>query len=69
MTAEPSPDEIWHALLAGKFNWANDRKRYGLFPARRRCKNCNAPFDGIGAWYARLTGRGQFSHNPRFCKF
>jgi hypothetical protein len=69
MPAEPTADEVWHALLDGQFSWAKDRKRYGIFPAQRRCKNCNAPFDGIGAWYARLTGRGQFIHNPRFCDF
>jgi adenylate cyclase len=69
MSTEPTADHVWHALLDGQFSWEKDRKRYGLFPGRRRCKNCNAPFDGIGGWYARLTGRGQFSHNPRFCNF
>lgn len=69
MTTEPSADQAWHALLDGQFTWEKDRKRYGLFPAQHRCKNCNAPFDGIGAWYPRLTGRAQFSHNPRFCNF
>jgi adenylate cyclase len=69
MTTEPTPDEVWHALLDGEFNWDKDRKRYAMFPGRRRCKNCNAPFDGLGGWFARLTGRGQFAHNPRFCDF
>ncbi len=69
MPIEPTAEQVWHALLNGQFNWGKDRQRYGLFPARQRCKNCNAPFDGIGAWYARLTGRAQFTHNPRFCNF
>lgn len=69
MATEPNADQVWNALLGGQFSWAKDRQRYGLFPAQRRCKNCNAPFDGIGGWYARLTGRGQFTHNPRFCNF
>ena len=69
MPTEPSPEQIWHALLDGHFSWEKDRKRYGFFPAHQRFKNCNAPFDGIGAWYARLTGRGQFSRNQRFCNF
>lgn len=69
MATNRTADQTWHALLNGEFNWAKYRKRYALFPARRRCKNCNAPFDGIGALYSRLTGRGQFIHNPRFCAF
>ena len=69
MSTEPTTDQVWKALLDGQFSWAKDRKRYSLFPAKHRCKNCNAPFDGIGAWFARLTGRGQFRKNPRFCDF
>jgi hypothetical protein len=69
MPAEPTADQIWHDLLGGQFDWKKDRQRYGRLPAHDRCKNCSAPFDGIWAWYARRTGRGQFSHNPRFCNF
>ena len=69
MSTEPTTEQIWKALLNGQFSWEKDRKRYSLFPAKHRCKNCNAPFDGIGAWFARLTGRGQFRRNPRFCDF
>ena len=37
--------------------------------SKDRCKNCNAPFDGIGAWIARRLGRGKYGRNPRFCDF
>ena len=67
--AEPTVEEVWHSLLDGQLGWQKARRLYSLFPARKRCKNCNAPFDGIGALYARLTGRAAFSHNPRFCEF
>jgi len=69
MSEKPTADQVWHALLDGQFSWEKDRKRYGIFSAKHRCKNCNAPFDGIGARYARWTGRGQFNRNPRFCNF
>ena len=69
MSTEPTAEQIWKELLDGQFSWEKDRKRYSLLPAKHRCKNCNAPFDGIGAWFARLTGRGQFRRNPRFCEF
>ena len=69
MSEKPTADQVWHALLDGQFSWDKDRKRYGIFSAKHRCKNCNAPFDGIGVWYARWTGRGQFNRNPRFCNF
>lgn len=69
MATEPTAEQVWHNLLDGQFSWEKDRKRYGFFSAKNRCKNCNAPFDGVGAWYARWTGREQFNRNPRFCNF
>ena len=69
MPSEPAAEKIWKDLLDGQFSWEKDRKRYGLFPAKHRCKNCNAPFDGIGAMFARMNGRGRFRKNPRFCDF
>ncbi len=69
MATQPAAEGAWRALLNGEFTWETDRRRYALFPAKHRCKNCNAPFDGIGRWVARLAGRAQFSHNPRFCNF
>lgn len=69
MSEKLTPDQTWHALLNGEISWEKYRKRYAIFPAKHRCKNCNAPFDGIGVWFARWTGRGQFKRNPRFCDF
>jgi len=40
-----------------------------MIPGKQRCKNCNAPFTGIGGMFMRLVGRGQFNRNPRFCDF
>lgn len=69
MAEDLDGNQMWKELINGSVDWAKDRKRYRLFPSKKRCKNCNAPFDGIGAWFARLTGRGQFKKNPRFCDF
>lgn len=69
MSEEPTAEQVWHDLIEGEVSWAQDRKRYGIFPAKHRCKNCNAPFDGIGASLARLNGRGRYNRNPRFCNF
>jgi hypothetical protein len=69
MPTEPTADEIWRMLLSGQFSWEKDRRWYRLFPARHRCKNCNAPFDGIGTLVARWAGRGKYKRNPRFCNF
>jgi hypothetical protein len=69
MSNEPTAEQIWRMLLNGEFDWDKDRRRFRLFPAQHRCKNCNAPFDGIGAWFARWAGRGQYKRNPRFCDF
>ena len=69
MTNEPTAQEIWHALLNGEFSWDKDRRRFMRLPAKHRCKNCYAPFDGIGAIYARRVGRLQYERNPRFCTY
>jgi len=69
MTSENSTEQTWKALINGDVSWEKDRKRFGIFPSKHRCKNCNAPFDGIGAWIARLAGRGRYRRNPRFCDF
>jgi hypothetical protein len=69
MSKDPTAKKMWHALLSGEFSWEKDRRKFGLLPAKHRCKNCYAPFDGIGAPYARIVGRGQYRRNPRFCDF
>lgn len=72
MPAKPTPEEMWHAILTGKL--LGDAIKYrrrvlALFPANRRCKYCNAPFDHAGAMFMHLIGHGQFRKNPRFCNF
>jgi hypothetical protein len=67
--SQPSNDEIWRKLLAGEFSWERDRRRFRLIPSAHRCKNCNAPLKGVGAWFMRLIGRGVYKRNPRFCEF
>lgn len=44
-----------------------ERRILRLLPADPRCKQCNAPFRGLGAGLLRLTGRGPSRKNPRFC--
>lgn len=69
MPAEPSANDIWRMLLDGQLGWDADRRRFRLLPGNHRCKNCNAPLDGIGAFIARRLGRGRYKRNPRFCNF
>ena len=69
MFPEPSNEDIWQALLGGQLSWESDRRKYKLLPAKHRCKNCNAPFDGPGAWLAQRDGRSRYKRNPRFCNF
>lgn len=69
MPPEPTAEEIWTMLLSGQFSWEADRRKYQLLPARNRCKNCSAPFDGPGAWLARKDGRDKCKRNPRFCNY
>jgi hypothetical protein len=69
MPTEPTAEELWRMLLSGQMDWEQDRRRFRLLPAKHRCKNCNAPLDGMGAWIARWLGRGQYKRNPRFCEF
>ena len=44
-----------------------ERRILRLLPTDPRCKQCNAPFRGLGARLLRLTGRGPSRKNPRFC--
>ena len=72
MPAKANVEEIWHAVLTGRLlaNAIKYRRRFlMLFPANRRCKNCNAPFDHAAAMFMPLMGHGQYRKNPRFCNF
>jgi hypothetical protein len=68
MVREDVIEETWRRILTGE----DPRLRRGrsvmrAIPARRRCKNCNAPFTGIASFPMRLLGRGPYNRNPRFC--
>jgi hypothetical protein len=72
MSENPSVQKIWHAVLTGgrigkalKYR----RRMLSMFPANRRCKACNAPFDHFGAWLMPFVGHGQYKKNPSFCVF
>ena len=72
MSEQSHIEEIWRKLLTGELiPWARHRRLFQLLPASRehRCKNCNAPLKGIGAYIARLAGRRVYNRNPRFCDF
>jgi hypothetical protein len=72
MPSKPRPEEIWSAFLNGPMLGKVIKKRrqlFTLFPAENRCKNCNAPFDHVGAWLMPLIGHGRYRKNPRFCSF
>ncbi|HKY60878.1 MAG TPA: hypothetical protein VJP59_07700 [Gemmatimonadota bacterium] len=72
MAVKPTTEEIWSAFLTGPRLGKlikNRRRLWTLFPASHRCKNCNAPFDGIGALIMPLIGHGRYKKNPRFCRF
>jgi hypothetical protein len=72
MPSKPTPEQIWSAFLSGPLlgKVIKTRRRiFTRFPAEHRCKNCNAPFDNVGAWLMSLIGHGRYEKNPRFCKF
>jgi hypothetical protein len=58
--------DLWRGILTGE----NPRFRRGrrlrkLIPAAERCKNCHAPFSGIGGLAMRVTGRGRYDRVGR----
>jgi len=60
---------IYHLLTGEDPGLRKGRRLRGVFPARDRCKNCQAPFDGPASWWMKLRGRGRYDRNPRFCHF
>jgi len=70
MSTDPTVEEMWRQVITGEDpRFRRGRRWRRLIPSSRRCKNCHAPFTGIGALLMRLTGRGQYNRNPRFCDF
>jgi hypothetical protein len=69
-TRNAEDDALWRAVITGEHPaWRRGWRFRRLLPARVRCKNCNAPFTGVGGLVMRLTGRGQYNRNPRFCDY
>ncbi len=70
MTPKESPEERWRRILTKEsILYRRQRRLFGLLPARHRCKNCNAPFTGIGRFLMVLMGRVPYRRNPRFCNY
>ena len=70
MTAdEPRVDsEFWRAILLGTY-WQFRAGRWLLkhLPHEPRCKLCAAPFEGAGAPFMRMIGKGRWPKNPKYC--
>ena len=63
-------EEMWRAELTGKSPVLRRLRRWlKLLPSEPRCKQCNAPFRGIGRPIASLLGRQPSRKNPRFCNY
>ncbi len=72
MSDEPTPEEELRAIILGYDpRFFRRRGLYRLIPSSGRCKNCYAPFTGMGAVLVRLTDRTRTpsTRNPRFCRF
>ena len=73
MSDERSQEEEVRAIILGYDpRFYRRRSLYRLIPSSgRRCKNCYAPFTGLGAVLARLTDRTRTpsTKNPRYCEF
>ena len=63
-------EEIWRKyLVTGDFTDEYRKRRlFRLLPGNRRCKNCYAPFQGVGAPIVRVIfGKQPSIMNPRLC--
>ena len=70
MSDETNIETIWRAIFSGQMPELRRGNRLrAMLPAKTRCKNCNAPLDGLGSFVMRRMGRGRYHKNPRFCDF
>ncbi len=63
-------ERLWTAYLTeGQIeNERRQRRFFRFLPGNRRCKNCYAPFDGLGSLVVRvLFGKQPSTLNPRLC--
>ena len=64
------PDTAWRDWFSTSAFSVDKRLRhiFRILPRDPRCKFCNAPFEGVGAFVVRtLYGKRQSTLNPRFC--
>lgn len=68
MSRKKTPEEMWRGILTGQMPiFRRQRHLLRLIPSSRRCRNCNAPFAGLGSLPMRLIGKWPYNKNPRFC--
>jgi adenylate cyclase len=69
MTDEPRVDsEFWRAILLGTYwQFRAGRRLLRHLPHEPRCKLCAAPFQGLGAPFMRVIGKGPWPKNPTYC--
>jgi adenylate cyclase len=69
-TQDPQVEKVWRDMLASGENTSEKRMRtlFSRLPKDPRCKNCHAPFEGIGSQLVRLIyGKKPSKLNPRIC--
>lgn len=67
---EAQVERVWTKYLTEGVseNERSQRRFFRLLPGDRRCKNCHAPFDGLGSLVVRaLYSKQPSSMNPRLC--
>jgi adenylate cyclase len=66
-----NPEDWWRSLLSGNAPAVPVGKMRNIFkhlPAERRCKFCNAPFDGPFKRFFRLTNQVPSRLSPNLCQ-
>ena len=70
MTKKKTPEEMWHGILTAEYPiYLKYKHLLRRIPSNDRCKNCNAPFNGIGGLFMRLLAHGPYNKNPHFCNW
>jgi adenylate cyclase len=60
--------EFWRAILLGTYwQFRAGRRLLRHLPHEPRCKLCAAPFQGPGAPFMRVIGKGPWPKNPTYC--
>jgi adenylate cyclase len=68
---DPSVEQVWRKVLGSGDMFTQERRMRTLFrhlPRDPRCKNCNAPFRGVGSSIVKLLlNKRPSRYNPRIC--